>query len=205
MTEASAIDGGACAPHPHAVAYVAQARAPAQLKPVDLRALTPYHRALLAMDGTLTHFVEAFHGEPLNGVAIRHKTARLAAYDEWLEAPPGIPVVERKAALTGAVSSRLYAYAESRIVTDRLPPCLRGAIDGSGELLGRIMRACRVETFREMLWYGLEYPVELPETLSAQTATQFLTRAYQIVAGGRPLMVITEKFPLPDDDEHPPS
>ena len=202
MTDVAPTDARPSASQPHAAAYVAQARRPPDLKPVDISTLGPFHRALLVMDGTLTHFVEAYHGEPLDAEGLRQGSERLSAYDEWLAAPAGMPVMERQAVLTGAISGRLYAYAESRIVTDRLPPCLRDAIAGSSELLGRTMRACRVETFRELLWYGFQYPSELPDALDAYAGTRFLTRAYQIIARGRPLMVITEKFPLPDTDEH---
>ena len=202
MTNSQAGESTADGAPAHTSIYVAQCHRPGGLKPVDAQALPPYHRSLLVMDGTLTHFVEAFHGEALDSAGLRQRTEPLVAYDEWLAAPPGMPVMAREAVLTGAISGRLYAYAETRIVTDRLPPCLREAIDGSGELLGRIMRACRVETYRELLWYGFQYPDDLPEALCAHAGTRFLTRAYQIIARGRPLMVITEKFPLPDTDEH---
>lgn len=182
--------------------YVAQCRRPDELKPVDFAALPPFYRALLVMDGTLTQFVEAYHGEPVSSTSIRQHTEPLAAYDEWLGAPAGLPVMTRHVLLTGARTRRLYAYAESRIVSDRLPPCLRDAIDGSAELLGRIMRACRTETYRELLWHGEEYPTHLPDGLDAYLGARFLTRSYQVIARGRPLMVITEKFPLPDPNEH---
>ena len=185
----------------HTSIYVAQSDRPHRLKPVDAESLRPFHRALLVMDGTLTHFVEAFHREALTTTGLSQDVAPLTAYDRWLDAPPGLEVLQRQAILTGARTGALYAYAESRIATDRMPPCLRGAIEGSGELLGRIMRACRAETYRELLWHGVESPCELPAALSEHIGTRFLTRAYQVIAGGRPFMVITEKFPLPDADE----
>ena len=186
----------------HTSIYVAQCDRPHALKPVDAQALDPFHRALLVMDGTLTHFVEAFHGERLVSTGLQQHTTPLVDYDRWLEAPAGLQVIERQTVLTGARTGALYVYAQSRIAVDRLPACLRAAIDDSGELLGRIMRACRAETYRELLWHGIEYPTELPEAVSARVGSRFLTRAYQVMAGGRPFMFITERFPLPDADEN---
>jgi chorismate-pyruvate lyase len=202
MTNSQAGESTADGAPAHTSIYVAQCHRPGGLKPVDAQALPPYHRSLLVMDGTLTHFVEAFHGEALASTGLQQEAAPLRAYDRWLDAPAGLVVLERQAILTGARTGTLYAYAESRIAVDRLPACLRGAIDDRGELLGRIMRACRAETYRELLWHGLEYPTELPEALSSHIGERFLTRAYQVIARGRPFMLITEKFPLPDADEH---
>ena len=202
MSNCMEAERGADAPSPLTAIYVAQCDRPHGLKPVDPQRLAPFHRALLVMDGTLTHFIEVFHGETLTSSGLRQVTTPLRAYDRWLEAPAGLPVMERQTILSGARTGAFYVYAESRIATDRLPPCLRRGIDGSGELLGRIMRACRAETYRELLWYGVEYPTELPEALAEHVGTRFLTRTYQVIAGGRPFMVITEKFPLPDADEN---
>ena len=201
MTTVSGRDSGVSA-SPHVDAFVAQCQRPHDLKPVEFEALPPFYRALLVMDGTVTRFVEAYHGEPLTSTGIRQETKPLAAYDPWLGAPAGLPVMTRQVLLTGVRTGTLYAYAESRIVPDRLPSCPRAAITSGGELLGRVMRSCRTETYRELLWHGFEYPTDLPDALDDYVGTRFLTRAYQVIAGGRPLMVITEKFPLPDPDEH---
>ncbi len=44
----------------------AQASRPPELDELDLRTLTPFQRALLVLDGTVTKFIEAYTMEPLD-------------------------------------------------------------------------------------------------------------------------------------------
>jgi chorismate-pyruvate lyase len=169
---------------------------PAGMAAVNLRALTPFQRALLVMDGTVTKFVEAYTMEPIEVVRLSQEAHELGAEDPWLEAGAGEPVVRREVLLRGGYSRTLYAYAVSVIVPGRLPAEVLADLEeaGSGGL-GRILLDQRLETRREVLWYGRERLDPLPEQVGSGVGDEFVSRTYRIIADGRPIMLISEKFP----------
>src|SRR3990172_4462473 len=71
--------------------FVAQFAKPPDLGIVNLRALTPFQRALLVIDGTVTKFIEAYTMEPVTVRIISHEQRRLSAENAWLEAEAGTP------------------------------------------------------------------------------------------------------------------
>lgn len=180
---------------PAAGLFVGQDRRPAHLKAVRPDELSPLQRALLVIDGTVTTFLSAW---ALERVAVRPLSQRalvLPVADIWLDAPAGTSVMERSVLLIGARSQTLFAYAESVICTDRLPPALRDGLLSGGLSLGQILLLPGFESRREGLWYGRERPAALPPAVAALTAPEFLTRTYRVSAASRPLMLITERFP----------
>jgi chorismate-pyruvate lyase len=52
-----------------------------------------------------------------------------------------------------------------------------------------------MESRREILWYGVEAPPQVPELLKDQFGESCLVRAYVIITGRRPAMLIHERFP----------
>lgn len=175
--------------------FVAQSAKPAQLNPIDLCTLTPFQRALLVIDGTVTQFIKAYTMEPVEIVQLNQSTQRLSADHVWLEAPKGTVVLDRQVLLRGEYSSTLYAYAVSLIVLDRLPDMVKQGLAVEGEGLGRLLRRSRMENRREKLWYGLEHARELPDAIRHLAGEAFISRTYRIIAGGQPMMLINEKFP----------
>jgi chorismate-pyruvate lyase len=176
--------------------FTAQFAAPAELRPVNLRAITPYHRALMSIDGTVTKFIEAFRMEPVNVSVVSQEYRILAEDHEWLDAPQGAPVIAREVVLRGALSNRFYAFAPSLLVVDRLPDGVREQLDVHPQGIGRIIAEANLETRREILWYGRE---QLDPPPPGTRHDMYLSRTYRIVAEGRPLMLINEKFPTGDD------
>ena len=175
--------------------FVAQDGRPAHLQVVRPDELSPLQRALLVIDGTVTTFLSAW---ALERVAVRPLSQRalvLPAAETWLDAPAGTNVMERSVLLIGARSQTLFAYAESVICTDRLPPALRDGLLSGGLSLGQLLLLPGFESRREGLWYGRERPVALPPAVAVMTTPDFLTRTYRVSAASRPLMLITERFP----------
>jgi chorismate-pyruvate lyase len=80
------------------------------------------------------------------------------------------------------------------IIPDRLSADLQRQLDVDGEGLGRILLNNRLETYREVLWYGKEHIDGRPEVIRHLGNIEFLSRAYRIIANGKPIMLITEKF-----------
>ncbi len=174
--------------------FVAQASRPEQLGEVNLRALTPYQRALLMIDGTVTKFIEAYTLEPVEIIRLSQMTQTLTEEHHWLEAAAGTGVIAREVLLRSRYGQAPLAYAASLVVPERLPHAVRESLEVHGQGLGKILLNTQVETRRELLWYGMERPKRLPEDFRHLAGREFLSRTYRIVAGGQPIMLITEKF-----------
>lgn len=174
--------------------FVAQASRPAHWSEVNLRALTPYQRALLMIDGTVTKFIEAYTLEPVEVLRLSQFTQRLAEYHCWLAAQKEAHVMVREVLLRSRYGRTPLAYAVSLIMPERLQPAVRRGLEGDGQSLGRLLLDCQVETRRELLWYGRERSERLPEDLRHLSGRELLARTYRIIAQGQPIMLINEKF-----------
>jgi chorismate-pyruvate lyase len=168
----------------------------AQLQEVNLRVLTPFQRALLTIDGTVTRFIEAYTMEPMEVVRIRQDRCLPCEEHRWLEPDPESPIMEREVLIRGGYSETLYVYAISHILSERLPPRVRERLEVQGEGIGRILRDERLETRREVLWFGREHLSSLPFALKDDEQAEFISRAYRIILDGRPVVMINERFPV---------
>ena len=179
--------------------FVAQFSRPADLAAVDLGSLPPMLRALTVIDGTVTKFLEAYTMEPIKVTTLGQAVQTLEGGQEWLEVRAGGDVLARHVTLTGADSRSLYAYAVSLTNPAAIPRDIRAAMEIQGGSVGRILLSSRVEQRREVLWYGRESAGALPDALQDKHGGDVLTRAYRIITGGRPVIMIIEKFPLAAD------
>jgi chorismate-pyruvate lyase len=173
--------------------YGPQKARPLHIVELDLLSLTPFQRALLVLDGTVTKFIEAYTLEAIDIVKLAQRVESLQESDALLDLQPGAPVISRHVLLRGQESGTVYAQASSLIVPDRLAPDMREQLERDGEGIGRILRDRRVETYREVLWYGRERtPGDIADALGADC----ISRAYRILMGSEPVMLINERFPL---------
>lgn len=163
---------------------------------VNLRALSPFQRALLVTDGTVTKFIEIITMEPVEVVQLEHGQAVLESAHPWLQTSPPTPVALRQVLIEGKYSRTLYAHATSYLVLDRLPAEARARLELQGEGIGRLLGELKIETRREILWYGTEHLTGLPPSIRDRSDGEFVSRTYRIVAGGRPIALIHEKFPI---------
>jgi chorismate-pyruvate lyase len=175
--------------------FVAQFARPAGLQPVNMRALTPIKRSLLVIDGTVTKFIEAFTLEPVEVIRLGQAEHALSEPNEWLDTPAGTPVIARHVYLQSKYSQMVHAYAVSLIVPERLPESIQVGLEIESGGIGRILLTSKIENRREILWYGKERDVDLPDELEFLGDGEFLTRAYRVIVEGQPIMLITERFP----------
>ncbi len=182
---------------------MAQFEKPAQLGDINLRVLSPFQRALLVIDGTVTKFIEAYTMEPIEIIRLAQSTQPMSIDNIWLDTSKGTDVIVRQVILRGEYSGTLYAYAVSLIVPNRVPDKIKGGLEIDGEGLGRILLGGQMETRRDVLWYGREKLKELPETIQHLTDGEFISRTYRIFAGGQPIMLINERFPVNTDQLSP--
>jgi chorismate-pyruvate lyase len=180
---------------PESDLFVAQFGRPSGLQPVNMRALSPFHRALLVIDGTVTTFLEAYTLEPIEVRRLGQAVQTLPEPNQWLELQAGDRVLARNVQLEGRYTHRLYAQATSLIALDRLPPDVAAGLDVAGGGLGRILNSAKAENRREILWYGRERPDHPEGHQKSRFGHEFIVRTYRIIQGGTPIMLISEKFP----------
>jgi chorismate-pyruvate lyase len=140
--------------------FVEQAYRPTELGNVDVLALTPYQRALLISDGTVTRMLEAVALEPLTVEVFDQRVTDVDDRDAaWLDLSPAVlSVVRRRVAISGRQSGRLYALAESLLVPSRLPRAFISSLSHNSQGLGEVISELRLETRRELLWFGHTTP-----------------------------------------------
>ncbi|MCB9434271.1 MAG: DUF98 domain-containing protein [Ardenticatenaceae bacterium] len=180
---------------PFADLILMQREKPRSLRSVNLHTLSPFQRALLSIDGTVTKFIEAYRLEPIEITRLRQHEQTLHDDHHWLEASAGTRVLAREVLLRGKYSATVYAYAISLLILDRLPERVIRDLDVEPAGLGRILLNSQLENRRDILWYGRECVETLPDPIAAETGQDFLSRTYRIVVGDRPIMLINEKFP----------
>ena len=165
------------------------------LEELDLRTVPPLHRALLAIDGTVTRFLEAYALEPVEVIKLSHGHRRLPRDHGWLRAPAGTDVIARQVVLRGRDSTVLYAYAQSLLIWSRMPEPAQQELVHGDKGLGRIMDGHRMETYREILWSGRDRQYERPGAVGPLVGWKVVSRTYRVFTGAQPIMLIHEKFP----------
>ena len=175
--------------------YAAQFAKPAEFKPVNLRALTPFQRALLIIDGTVTRFIETYTLEPTDTIRIDQAGFDMPEDDPWLDVKAGAEAGYRRVYIVGRHSRILYVYAIVVVALERIPPDVRRRLEIQGESLGKVLNENKLETRREVLWYGKEQIDDLPDEVARLCNGAFYSRTYRIIRDGAPIALVNEKFP----------
>ena len=182
--------------------FIAQPDRPAALKDISLNRLSPFQRALLVADGTVTRFIEAYKLTPVEVVLLYQARRTLHNEHSWLKLQDGGNIIAREVVLqtpcTEYQTPNVHAYAVSQIVYERLPKSVVDGLEAGIDGLGSLLHKSHLETRRDLLWWGIERATGLPSSLAHFEGKPLLSRTYRIVADGDPLMLITEKFPLDD-------
>lgn len=182
--------------------FIAQSEKPASLKEISLRKLTPFQRALLITDGTVTRFIEAYKISPIEVTLLYQGRRTLQSEHTWLKHPAGGKIIAREVVLQTPSNDNqtpnTHAYAVSQIVYERLPQNVIDGLEAGIEGLGVLLQNSQLETRRDLLWWGMEIVTGLPSSIAQFEGQLFLSRTYRILANKNPLMLITEKFPLED-------
>jgi len=177
----------------------AESAMPKELSKLNFRTLTPFQRALMVTDGTVTKFIEAYTLDPVEIIRLNQKLYFLEEYHPWLEAGKGTEVMFREVMIRGIYSHTLYVHGVSYIVPDRLQDDMRRRLEVQGEGIGRILNDAQMETRREVLWFGRERAADLPREISRMSDGEFVSRAYRIITDGKPIVMINERFPVMTD------
>lgn len=172
--------------------FVLQDDRPSNLHEVDLAALDPTLRCLLFTDGTVTRTLEV---QALSRVSVdvvaQAQTPALEHVASCLDVPDGMEAIRRRVVIGTGLAAPVM-WAESHIVSNRLP---RGFLDVLGKApdgIGESLQQVQLESWRDMLWFGLD---TLPEWSGVdRRGSTALTRLYRVITGNRPALLISESF-----------
>ena len=150
---------------------------------------------LLGTDGTVTHILEAYAEEPIDVVKVLQEVAVADDLDAALNLPSEEKVLRRHVVLRGRQTGRHLLYAEAVVAVGRIEPAVLDGLLATDKPIGVLLAEHRTETFREILRVGREPAGTVGAYFGLDPAATLVFRTYVIVAGGRPLIQITEKFP----------
>ena len=156
--------------------------------------LTRFQRVLLTTDGTVTKILEAAADEPMEVVKLVHALDTSNADDLDLLVG-GERVLRRRVLLRGRLSGGTYLYAEAVVAVDRVDPAILDALVATDKAIGVLLAERRTETFREVLRIDREPAGPAAAHFGVDPTAELVFRTYRIVVRGRPVVLITEKFP----------
>ncbi len=169
---------------------------PSPLGELSPARMEPFLRGLLFTDGTVTRSLEV---ETLSRVAVRvigqTRAALPADAAEHLEAAEADEALRRRVTIGPADGPDPAIWAESQILPERLPPAFLAELEGSRDGIGGSLQRVELESWRELLWYGLEEPPRW-SFVAPRAPSPVLTRLYRVISAGRPALLISESFAL---------
>jgi chorismate-pyruvate lyase len=151
------------------------------------------HAALDRTSGSVTDFLEQLVGEGIVAHAWHHEIIGASASNELL-VEEGQPLLHRAATLRGCISGCSYVYAESVIVTSRLPAGFSHRLESTSDPIGRILDEVGIAVSREDLVHPDGPMVSRPWNVNATVGDYLLARSYRIDSEQTPVMIIAEWF-----------
>ena len=152
-------------------------------------------RILLTTDGNVCRILESYAGEAIVAVKLEQTRSPGGEPCHPLELGPDDDRLTRRVVLCGGTTGRPLVHAETLIAVERLHPLVRTGLLSTSEPIGRLLAVARLETFRDILSSGVTRAGAIAEHFEIGEDDDVFVRTYRIIAGGRPIMLITEKFP----------
>jgi chorismate-pyruvate lyase len=152
--------------------------------------LSLLQKVLLTTDGTVTQLLEIYTGEKIRVEKLEH--ALVTGGPASLGVSASEPVLNRRILLRG--ETKPYMYAQSWLVPSRMPRGMQETILRTDTPIGQLWKAARLETFREIIDFRREPDSGVAALFGV--ASPLLSRTYLIHAGGSPMGLIVEKFPV---------
>lgn len=158
--------------------------------------LSTFQRVLLMTDGTVTDVLEAYTNEPVKVVKLAQWLDGVDPERPELERPVTDRVLRRSVLLQGTVTGTNLLHADSVVTPTHLHPDVMDGLLESDTPLGRLLARYRVETFREILAVGFEPAGSCAHHFGIDPAEKLVFRTYRILVDQRPVVRVTEKFPV---------
>lgn len=120
----------------------------------DWERMHPNQQAMLATDGSMTLLLSGLYNEAI-GVQLLHQAEfPTSANDNSLKIAAGDNVLQRTILLKTADTKQTAGYAESSIVTNRLPNVLRDDLHDGDKAIGLVLRDHDIPTVRYLERWG---------------------------------------------------
>lgn len=156
---------------------------------------TVLQRILLVTDGTVTNILEAYAGEMIDVVKLKQSVEPAVGALPDLDVDDHEDVLSREVLLRGRRTGKTFVHATSRIVPGRLASSVRDGLLRTTKPIGRLLEESRTETFRELLGSHREIAGRYGKHFGLAPDAPLIARSYRVLAAGRPIMHITERFP----------
>jgi chorismate-pyruvate lyase len=170
--------------------FLMQDERPAGVEEVEIERLAPLLRGLLFTDGTVTR---ALAVQTLAPVAVSRlsqtEVTTPADVAGYLETEPGEHSIRRRVAIDAGAAPVLWA--ESHLLADRLPPGFLGLLDGAPDGIGQSLQRVALESYRELLWFGLD---RLPLWATEGGEKASIRRVYRLCSDRQASILISESF-----------
>jgi chorismate-pyruvate lyase len=171
--------------------FLMQDERPRGVEEVDIGDLDPFLRSLLFTDGTVTR---ALAVQTLSRVSVSRLSQEQAALSTdvagYLETEAGEESIRRRVGI--AAGSAPVLWAESHLLPDRLPPGFLGLLDGAPDGIGQSLQRVALESYRELLWFGLDRPPAWAPGSAGDTA--IISRLYRLFSDRQASILISESF-----------
>jgi len=159
--------------------------------------ISPIQKFLLGTDGSVTQLLESITGK---NVAIKTLVQEIVPADtaaaKHLDITEGDPVNFRIVEITTAENGEVLIYAISHTPVSRLSPELKDDLMKADIPIGKIIAEHKIEARREILNARvLPASEEAGRIFAICKSEPLLSRQYQIIHGGKPLIFIEEQFP----------
>lgn len=155
-------------------------------------ALSMQQQILLNTDGTVTDLIALLAGESIHITKIQQELV-VERGPAALELKEEQNLLKRTVLLSG--KQKNYIYAESYFVLEQMPSSMQIQLLETDTPIGLLWKQSRLEMYREVVEQKVESCPELRSHFSDMEGETFLSRSYVVHHGGRPLGLITEKFP----------
>jgi chorismate lyase len=161
----------------------------------EIRNLNRDLRILIASNGTLTRILGIVANDEIGVQIVDQQVHRMAPGIPGLEHLPSGRVLQRRILLKGRSSGHPFVAAESLIAIDSLPTEITTTLTTTVHPIGEVIAGSCLETFKETaeVWIGRP-PDWLPLAGHRNSEERIVARRYRVIAGGRPVMIITEYF-----------
>ncbi len=157
--------------------------------------LNGFQRMLMKANGTVTAMLEAYLAEPIQVVKLSENLAKMKLEFPNIKLNSEEQVIARKVLLQGKISGGNFIYADSLILINNLDKRFRHQLLNTNIPIGKLWTEHKVETFKEIIEFGIEPANELSNYFSIDPKENLLVRTYSVSSQGKINMIITEKFP----------
>jgi chorismate--pyruvate lyase len=161
----------------------------------EIQKLSRDLRILIATNGTLTRILNVVTNDEIVVQIVKQQIHQAAPKIPELEHSASGRILQRDILLKGRSSGNPFVAAESLIAIDLLPPAIMTSLTTTDRPIGEVMAASCIETFKEeaKVWTG-ELPGWLQLDGYQSSRAKTVARQYRIIAGGQPVIIITEYF-----------